>query len=63
MVKELGLIIGVMASFVLYFFTFTRMEKLALTKPAKLRYTYLTLLIPVLGFALVYSTKSGRIVS
>ena len=53
MTKEIILIAAVVLSVVIIYFTFKRMNKLTLSKPTRLAYTYLTLIIPILGYFLV----------
>jgi len=51
--KEIILIVAVIASLALYYFTFSMMNKLKLNRATKIAYTYLTLLVPILGFIIV----------
>lgn len=51
--KELLLMIVFLTSLLLYYFSFQKMAKLDVNKQTKLVYTYLTLVVPLLGFFLV----------
>ncbi len=51
--KELLLMTVFLTSLLLCYFTFQKMAKLEVDKRTKLVYTYLTLVVPLLGFFLV----------
>lgn len=58
MTKEIILIAAVVLSLAIIYFTFKKMNKLELSKPTRHAYTYLTLIIPLLGFILVSRHKN-----
>jgi hypothetical protein len=57
MAKELLLIVSFLISLVLYYITFSKINKLNVSKGTKAAFIYLTLLIPVLGYFIVQRHK------
>jgi hypothetical protein len=58
--KEFILINVLLISLLLYLFTFQKMVKHNLCKQTKLFYTYLTFILPLLGFLLCQGRTNGR---